>query len=120
MRLLIAPYRLLLPRSGRWLFSLWILASLVWAGSVAGDVYYRAQSQAEMSQEVERDLDLIACSGRGCDEAAAPAPQEKWGDIAVTYLQFGYATILEWMILPPVAVLLVGFGAALMRRRPTG
>jgi hypothetical protein len=112
------PYRRGISPSGRGLFALWVLVSLIWVGLVSADLYYRAKSQAEMSQEVERDLDLVACTGPGCSGIAKAVPREKWADIAATYVQFGYGAILEWMVLPPALLLLVGLGgAALMRRR---
>ena len=50
-------------RAGRILFAIWVLLSLIWTGSVVGDLFYRARAQADMSQQVERDLDTVACIG---------------------------------------------------------
>ena len=109
---------------GLWLFAIWVLVSLVWTGTVAADVYYRATAQADMSQEVERDLDLVSCEGRDCSKpnrSGLPenrsGPQEKWANIAATYVHFGYVSILEWTMLPPALLLVAGIGGTLMLRR---
>jgi hypothetical protein len=107
-------------RAGPWLFAIWVLASLAWTGMVVANVYYRASAQADMSHEVELELDSVSCTGPDCSSPVHSGPQEQWADIAETYVQFGYVSILEWAILPPAALLMTGVaGALLLRRRRT-
>ena len=108
-------------RAGRLLFAIWALISLVWTGSVAGNLYYRASAQADMSRQVEHDLDTASCIGTKCGEPAAATPQERWADIAETYVQFGYVSLLEWAMVPPTILLVAGVGGLMwLRRRRAG
>lgn len=104
-------------RLGRWLLAFWAFASLIWTTSIAVDLYHRANAQADMSTEVEHDLDLIACTGPGCSGSEGSGPQENWTKIAATYFHFGYVGILEWAMLPPVGLLVLGLGGAVLLRR---
>jgi hypothetical protein len=105
---------------GPGVFIVWVLASLAWTVWVGADFYYRACDQADMSAEIDRDLNTVACTGPDCTGPAMPAPQEDWTKVATTYLHFGYASIIEWAALPPLGLLaiFVGSSAACRRRRP--
>ena len=110
---------------GRGLLVVWALASLAWTASVMADFYYRACNQADMSAEIDRDLDTVACAGPGCmgtgTAAVILAPQEDWTKVASTYLHFGYVDIIEWAALPPMGLLAICIGSSALRirrRRP--
>lgn len=102
---------------GVWLFAGWAVLSVAWAGFMLMDLYNRVADQADMSREVEQELDSGLCSGAPCEAALHETPQEDWSNIAETYLQFGYVPLLEWTILPPALLLAAGLGGAIMMRR---
>jgi len=105
---------------GIWLFAGWAVLSVSWTGCVLVDLYNRASDQADMSREVEHDLDSDSCGPGPCAAALRETPQEKWSNIAETYLQLGYVPILEWTVVPPAMLLAVGLGGAVMMRRRRG
>jgi hypothetical protein len=106
-------------RFGIWLLAVWVVLSLAWTGAVFSQFYYQVSAQADMSREVELDLDSASCDGGPCKASLRATPQENWSGIAETYMQFGYVSLLEWTILPPAALLLAAgiAGTMLLRRR---
>ncbi len=98
----------------------WVTASLAWTAYVATDFYHRACDQADMSAEIDHDLDAAACAGPNCPGAGPPAPQEDWTKVASTYLHFGYVSIMEWAMLPPLGLLLIFVGSSAIHRRRSG
>ncbi len=102
---------------GLWLFAGWAVLSVAWSGYILVDLYNRAADQADMSREVERELDSDSCNGGPCQAALHETPQENWSNIAETYLQLGYVPILEWTVVPPAILLAVGLGGAVLMRR---
>jgi hypothetical protein len=107
---------------GRWLLALWLVLSLGWGMAVAYDLYQRVSMQADMSRDVEKDLDqgftAASCAGAECGKASAKAAQTwNWSGIASTYLRFGSDEMAIWTLGPPAALLIVGLGATLVLRR---
>ena len=107
-------------RIALWLFGGWAVLSVAWTGFVLMDLYNRASDQADMSREVERDLDSDSCADVPCRAALRETPQENWSNIAETYVQFGYVPLLEWTVVPPAMLLALGLGGAVMMRRHRG
>jgi hypothetical protein len=103
-------------RRNAWFLVLWALLSTLWVGGVAIELYNRATLQADMSRDIEQELDSNACVGPKCATPRITASQH-WKEIAQTYLQFGYVRILEWAALPPLAMLLIGCGGCVLLRR---
>ncbi len=120
------PHRLL---SGRFFLTFWAAISLLWAAGVAFDLYHKAATQADMSRDVERELDqsLIPASCIGVQCGGTPQPTdntaqnvENWSDIASTYLKFGRNKVLEFVFGPPIAMLFLGLaGLVFYRHRLT-
>ena len=113
------PRPIPLRRYVMWL-SAWAVLSVAWTGYAAFDLYRRAEVQAEMARDVERDLDQglspISCSGSHCDKPVDNA-QDRWADIASTYLRFGKVEMEEFVILPPIALLIAGLGILFTTKR---
>ncbi len=102
---------------------------MLWGASVGYNIYHRATVQADMSRDVERDLDQsfinASCKGASCAGEAPKASSDatqNWSDIASTYFQFDSMEIGEYALGPPLAVLAVGLAAlvAIRRRRRSG
>jgi hypothetical protein len=116
-------WRLLEILTVRSLLAIWLVVSLIWGGTVGYDLYHRATVQADMSRDVERDLDqsLIqaSCNGPSCSGSTTRVSDqtENWSDIASTYFRFGSLEIGEYALGPPVALLAVGLAALLVFRR---
>jgi len=104
-------------RIGAWLFAGWAVLSLAWTGFILVDLYNRAAAQADMSRQVELELDSATCTEEPCKTSLRETPQEDWSNIAETYVQFGYVSLLEWTIAPPAILLVVGIGGTIMLRR---
>lgn len=102
----------------RWIVTGWAVLSLAWIGGVAVNLIHKANVQAEMSRQIEREL-AAACKGPQCAAQAAPSGQAYISQAAIiaTYMHFGYRKIALWTLGPPVgALLLVMAGWALCRR----
>jgi hypothetical protein len=106
---------------GRPLFAIWAILSVVWTAGVCYNIYQRVCTQADMSRDVERDLDLVNCTGQQCDASMAESsntPAESKLDIVSTYIKFGSVDMAEATIGPPAILLVfVLAGIFLMRRR---
>lgn len=123
----LACFRLVERLSVRSLLAIWALLSIGWGCAVGYNIYRQAETQADMSRAVERDLEqpLIAAScGPSCTGDPAHDPAD-WPEIASTYLRFGKKEIGEFAFGPPLAVLAAGLAASLalksrrrLRRRP--
>jgi len=107
-------------KSYRMVLSVWAALSALWVGCVVYDVYLRAQTQAQMSRDVERDLDQgltsISCTGPQCGVPMHDEP-DRWPDIASTYLRFGRVEMGEFVFVPPGALLVTGLGIAFVAKR---
>ncbi|HEX4506245.1 MAG TPA: hypothetical protein VH722_10990 [Alphaproteobacteria bacterium] len=106
----------------RLLLALWVVLSLGWGTAVGYDLYQRVTMQADMSRDVESDLDSgfasASCVGKDCGTVSAKAAQTwNWSGIFSTYLKFGSDEMAEWALGPPAALLLLGIGATVMLRR---
>jgi hypothetical protein len=102
-----------------WILAAWAAVSLLWASGVGFELCHRARVEARMSAEIERELGSSSCAGGNCAAAATePAPEGEWIDVTETYLKFGYKKVLQWMFLPPLALLVVSLPIYLVRRRP--
>ncbi len=106
----------------RLLLALWVVLSLGWGTAVGYDLYQRVTMQADMSRDVESDLDQgyvpASCTGKDCDGISAKTAQTwNWGGIFSTYLGFGGNEMAAWGLGPPAGLLLLGFGATVMLRR---
>lgn len=106
-------------RIAAWLFAGWAVLSLAWTSFILMDLYNRAAAQADMSREVEAELDSASCGDLPCKASLRATPQEDWSNIAQTYVHFGYVSLLEWTILPPATLLAIGIGGILLMRRRT-
>ena len=106
----------------RLLLALWVVLSLGWGTAVGYDLYQRVTMQADMSRDVESDLDQgyvsASCTGKECGVVSAKTAQTwNWGGIFSTYLKFGSDEMAAWALGPPAGLLLLGIGATLMLRR---
>ncbi len=101
-------------------FAIWTAISAVWLIAVAYDLYQRVSEQADMSRDVERDLDQgmvsVNCSGADCSAPADTSLENRF-DIAGTYLRFGSVEMTECVFGPPIALLIVGSGVMIVLRR---
>jgi hypothetical protein len=109
---------------GRWLLAFWVVLSICWGAAVGYDLYQRISMQADMSRDVEADLDggfvNASCSGAQCGMAAkATARLQNWRGIASTYLKFGSDEMAAFALGPPAGLLVIGIGAAFFMRRRT-
>jgi hypothetical protein len=106
-----------------WLLSVWFVLSIMWGAAVGYDLYQRISMQADMSRDVEADLDAgfvnASCSGPSCGGSAATARTQNWAGIAQTYIKFGSDEMAECVFGPPAALLVIGLGTVfVLRRRP--
>jgi hypothetical protein len=106
----------------RLLLALWVVLSLGWGAAVGYDLYQRVTMQADMSRDVESDLDSgfasANCVSKDCGVVSAKTAQTwNWSGIFSTYLKFGSDEMAEWALGPPAGLLLLGIGATLMLRR---
>ena len=106
----------------RLLLALWVVLSLGWGTAVGYDLYQRVTMQADMSRDVESDLDSsfssASCVGKDCGVVSAKTAQTwNWSGIFSTYLKFGSDEMAEWALGPPAGLLLLGIGATVMLRR---
>lgn len=106
----------------RLLLALWIVLSLGWGSAVGYDLLQRVTMQADMSRDVESDLDSgfapTSCVGKDCGTVSSKAAQTwNWSGIFSTYIKFGSDEMAEWALGPPAALLLLGIGASVMLRR---
>ena len=106
----------------RLLLGLWVVLSLGWGGAVGYDLYQRVAMQADMSRDVESDLDQgfvsAKCAGADCGSVSAKAAQT-WNlaGIFSTYLKFGSDEMAAWALGPPAGLLIFGIGATVVLRR---
>lgn len=114
------------PVSGRRLLATWAVLSSVWAIGVGYEVFHEVNVQADMSRDVERDLDNISpasCTEPACSAANRQAPEdeksqnENWSNIASTYIKFGSVDMAESALGPPLLILAAGAGWILFVRR---
>jgi hypothetical protein len=109
----------------RWLLAIWVILSICWGAAVGYDLYQRISMQADMSRDVEADLDggfvNASCAGAQCGTALtkATARLQNWRGIASTYLKFGSDEMAAFALGPPAGLLIVGIGAAFFMRRRT-
>lgn len=106
----------------RLLLALWVVLSLGWGTAVGYDLYQRVTMQADMSRDVESDLDQgfvsATCVGKECGTVSAKTAQTwNWSGIFSTYIRFGSDEMAEWAFGPPVALLFLGLGTTLLLRR---
>jgi len=98
----------------------WAVLSIFWTGYIAYDLYRRAQVQAEMARDVERDLDqglvAVSCDGPRCEDSQGGST-EQWADIASTYVRFGSTEMSESILAPPALMLVVGLAVIFVRGR---
>ncbi len=102
----------------RSLLAVWAAISAVWFVAVAYDLYLRVSEQADMSADVERDLDQgavpVSCSGTDCSGSTESLQNRL--DIAATYFRFGGDEMTECVFGPPLALLILGSGVILLMR----
>jgi hypothetical protein len=105
----------------RWLLAGWAALSVLWAGGVSYNVYQRISTQADMSRDVEADLDQgfvnASCSGSQCGGGEAVRKTQNWSGIASTYFRFGSTDMIEYTFGPPLVLLVLGTTTTLMLRR---
>ena len=105
----------------RWLFAGWAALSVLWAGGVSYNVCQRISTQADMSRDVEADLDQgfvnASCSGAQCGGSEAVKKTQNWSGIASTFFKFGSTDMIEYTFGPPIVLLVLGTSATLMIRR---
>jgi MYXO-CTERM domain-containing protein len=111
---------------GRWLFAIWVLFSALWVMAVGYELFERVSTQADMSRDVENDLNqgfvTASCVGTSCNSEAgnvaiSVSPSQNWMGIASTYLRFGSDEMAETVLGPPAALLVIGLGGAFLIRR---
>jgi len=105
----------------RFLLALWVVLSLGWGTAVGYDLYQRVAMQADMSRDVESDLDQgfvsAKCTGVDCSVSAKAAQTWNLTGIFSTYLKFGSNEMAAWALGPPAALLIFGIGATVLLRR---
>ena len=106
----------------RWLLALWLVLSIAWGTAVAYDLYQRVSMQADMSRDVEADLDQgfsnASCVGADCGKMSGKSAQTwNWSGIASTYIKFGSDEMAAFAFGPPAVLLVFGIGATIMLRR---
>jgi hypothetical protein len=106
----------------RSLLAFWLVLSIAWGTAVAYDLYQRVSMQADMSRDVEADLDQgfanASCVGADCGKTSGKAAQTwNWSGIATTYIKFGSDEMAAFALGPPATLLIVGIGATIMLRR---
>jgi hypothetical protein len=126
------PIRRRAHRSRAWyqrtglLLGLWVVLSALWVGGVGYNIYQTALVQADMSRDVERDLDEgfvpASCVGAACGTANSESSRlgqqtENWIGIAMTFIRFGSDEVAELVVGPPLGLLIVGIGVVVMRRK---
>ena len=113
-------------RRTRLLLAAWAALSVFWLAGAGYEIYQRVSLQAEMSRDVERDLDQgfvnASCVGAGCGtanaEVAHPARlTENLTEILLTYIRFGSDEMVETVFGPPIVLLIAGIGAIVTIRR---
>jgi hypothetical protein len=114
------PARRKSPRSCRLLLMTWAVLSVLWVVGVGYNIYQRVSTQADMSRDVEHDLDLVSCNGPNCSDMPDEdnSPTESKLEIIGTYLKFGSVDMAEFTIGPPtILFVLVICGIVMIRRR---
>jgi hypothetical protein len=101
---------------------IWAVLSVIWVAAVGYTICQRVTMQADMSREVEQELDqgfvVASCTGPRCATPAGTAAAQNWSGIASTYIKFGSDEMAESVFGPPAALLIIGLGVILgMRRR---
>ncbi len=106
-----------------WLLVIWAALSLLWISAVGYELYQRVSLQADMSRDVENDLDqgfkTASCVGAACVSSvpqAVPRTQN-WMGIASTYIRFGSDEMAECVFGPPAALMVMGLAGVFMMRR---
>jgi uncharacterized protein (TIGR03382 family) len=108
----------------RYFLAIWAMLSVAWISAAVYNIYQRVDEQADMSMDVEHDLDqgltTVACAGK-CLAGVQESPAFSRFEIASTFFRFGSVEMGECVFGPPVALLLIGLGAlsVLRRRRRT-
>jgi hypothetical protein len=107
----------------RWTLSIWAVLSMIWGLAVCYDLCQRVSMQADMSRDVEKDLDqgfvTASCGGPQCGGSTNAVRAQNWSRIASTFIKFGGDEMAECVLGPPAAVLVIGLGTVLvLRRRP--
>ena len=82
-------------RRGRKLIAIWAVLSIGWAGAVVVEVCHQARVQADLTGDIDHDLDPVACVGPSCTDDSASDADRNWPMIVVTYLQWDMAGIAE-------------------------
>jgi hypothetical protein len=105
----------------RYFLAIWAVLSVAWISASAYNIYQRVDEQADMSMDVEHDLDQgltpVACTGK-CLTGVPESPAFSRFEIASTFFRFGSVEMGECVFGPPVGLLLVGLGAiSVLRRR---
>lgn len=104
-----------------WFLAVWFVLSVIWGGGVAYNLYQQISIQADMSRDVERDLEqgfvTASCTGADCGGGSAVERTQNWSGIASTYLKFGSTDMMECAFGPPAILLVVGLGSLLALRR---
>jgi hypothetical protein len=104
----------------RWLVASWAALSVLWGAGVSYNLCQRISTQADMSRDVEADLDQgfenASCTGPQCSADAVKKTQD-WSGIASTYFKFGSTDMIEYTFGPPVVLLILGTSLTLMLRR---
>jgi hypothetical protein len=106
------------------MLGIWMILSLMWGTAVCYNICQRVSMQADMSRDVESDLDQgfvnASCTGAQCGGTnAATAKTQNWSGIASTYIKFGSDEMAESVFGPPAVLLLMGLSTLfVLRRRP--
>jgi hypothetical protein len=106
----------------RLLLGLWVVLSLGWGTAVGYDLYQRVTMQADMSRDVESDLDQgfvsAKCAAAECGGVSAKTARTwNWAGIFSTYIKFGSDEMAAWALGPPAGLLILGIGATVVLRR---
>ncbi len=104
----------------RYLLAIWAVLSVAWMSIAVYNIYQRVDEQADMSMDVEHDLDQsltpAACAGKCLTGVQDSAISNRF-EIASTFFRFGSVEMAECVFGPPAGLLIVGLGALSVFRR---
>jgi hypothetical protein len=86
----------------------WCVLTLLWAGGVLTVLALRLEDQVAASEDLARDI--AALDGGG------GALVTQWYDLVSLVLEYRASMLLELLLLPPLAVLVVGLAVVAWRR----
>lgn len=101
-------------RRGRRLLCWWLVASAIWLAVVVVGFCGKVNDQIDSTRAIGRELQAMDCesAGRtGCAHRGLADYEGSWTEVAAVFATFGLWHILPIALLPPAALLFLGFAA---------